>query len=666
MILQFLIPFDFNSQILSLIIMLATIFTFVFILFYYYYHKRKKIIKVIKRENLYRTLFDNTGTGIILVDKSLNIKLANSEFEKLCGFEKQDIENKLSLKNIIKPDYSFQILDNINSISENKQEASKSLQIILTDKSGLPKHCLCKVVSVKGYNNFIVCLTDISTQTHNEKILTESREQYRAILNAIPNLIFSVNNHGRIIDKQKIRNKDLSFFLFKPEIGEFITNLFPEEFKETITENLNEAISSDENKQFEISLKNKDNQTLHFEIHFVPVRTSYILFILQDITDRIEKEKTIRILGHAVMSVSECINITDENNIIQFVNQAFLDTYGYTEEEVIGKPVNMIVSDNNSETLLKKIKDARLKGSWQGEVLNIKKSGEEFPVYLSTSLVKDDHSKTIAIFAVAIDISERIKQTNAITRLNKELSEKNKELEQIIYIASHDLRSPLINIEGFSSELTKSAKEIANSITEEQSEMLKKNEQLAHFIFDEMPDCLEYIKISTKKMDTLIAGLLKISRLGRGAICYEKINMNQLINNVLHNFSFQFSRKNSKLNIKDLPDCNGDIMLLNQAFSNIISNAIKYASPDREHDIEIGGFQKENSIVYYVRDNGVGIPENKLEDIFKIFLRLHNDSGGDGLGLAIVKKIINRHNGRIWVENNETSGCTFYIELPVD
>ncbi|MFW5793387.1 MAG: PAS domain-containing sensor histidine kinase [Bacteroidota bacterium] len=659
----YLSVFFWNNYPIAIIIILIIGFIAILSRQMYNKNKKKKIIEIIKKESLYRTLFDNTGTSTILIDKSFKIILANTEFEKLSAYSKQEIEKELFFKSLIHSSDQQKVEDFFSQ--NNLRQDSTYIQIRIINKHGQKKNCLCKFAEIKGSNQFVVSLTDITEQIQNEIALNESRKQLGAILNAIPNLIFTINNDGIIVAQQKHGNRNFSFFMREPKNGINISELFPKQISEEVVEHKNKSHTSKQNNKFEFSLNDAEKNILHFEAQFISIGKDLLLFIMQDITDRIETEKTIRILGHAVRGVSECINITDEHNIIQFVNQAFLNTYGYKEEEVIGKNVNMIVSKNNSEDLLNEIKSARLKGSWHGEVLNKKKSGEEFPVYLSTSLVKDNESKTIAIFAVSLDITERIKQTNAISKLNKELSEKNKELEQIIYIASHDLRSPLINIEGFSYELSRLSKSVTQSLTNEETDKLKEIEQLYNFIAKDMPNCIEYITISTKKMDSLIAGLLKISRLGKDPLNITRIDMNQLIENVVKNFSFQINKKNAQINIDNLPAYEGDFLLLNQLFSNIISNAIKYSSHNRTPLIEIGGYKNNETNIYYVKDNGSGIPENKIDDIFKIFMRLNNDDSGDGLGLSIVKKIVNRHSGKVWVTNNENQGVTFYIELPV-
>jgi len=131
------------------------------------------------------------------------------------------------------------------------------------------------------------------------------------------------------------------------------------------------------------------------------------LLQVQDITERKRSEREINMLAHSLRSINECVSITDTENLLIFVNQSFLNTYGYTEAEVIGKPVSMVGSANNSSGIVEEILQATLQGGWQGEMLNTKKDGTEFPIFLSTTIIKDIDDKPLGLIGVAQDITER-------------------------------------------------------------------------------------------------------------------------------------------------------------------------------------------------------------------------------------------------------------------
>jgi len=249
-------------------------------------------------------------------------------------------------------------------------------------------------------------------------------------------------------------------------------------------------------------------------------------------------------------------------------------------------------------------------------------------------------------------------------KAEQRLQEKNKELEQVIYVTSHDLRSPLVNIQGFSKELEfllQSIESLLKSV-----EMPVATRRRLDLLFQqEIPEALHFILTSGEKMDSLLNGLLRLSRTGRAALHPEPLDMNQLVANVISEFEFQLKEHGITLTLDDLPACWGDRLQINQVFANIIGNAIKYLDPHRPGKIHISGTVAGNTAIYTVQDNGIGIAANHQTKVFEIFYRLNpKDSAGEGLGLSIVRKILSRHQGRVWLESQPGQGTTVYIELP--
>jgi signal transduction histidine kinase len=249
-------------------------------------------------------------------------------------------------------------------------------------------------------------------------------------------------------------------------------------------------------------------------------------------------------------------------------------------------------------------------------------------------------------------------------RLLEELAEKNKELEQVIYVTSHDLRSPLVNIQGFSKELEYSIKELSDLLNMDFVPVEVK-EKLSLIFEEDIPDSLKYILTSASKMDSLLSGLLKLSRVGRSAATFQKIDMNSLIEEVQQAFEFQIKEVSAGLKIEELPPCYGNEMQINQVFSNLLNNALKYLDPKRAGIINISGRRGNDHIVYCVEDNGVGIAKEHQKKVFEIFHRLNpEDTTGEGLGLTIVNKILSRHSGRVWVSSEPGKGSKFFVKLP--
>jgi signal transduction histidine kinase len=267
------------------------------------------------------------------------------------------------------------------------------------------------------------------------------------------------------------------------------------------------------------------------------------------------------------------------------------------------------------------------------------------------------------IVAVYEDVTERKKAEQEKESLNTALKSKNKELKQILYATSHDLRTPLVNIQGFNQELKESLEELKSILNSSQLPD-KVERKMKHIVDEEIPESMHFISSSASKMDTMLSGLLSLSRLGQKRLNIKKLDVNQIVEEVVSNFQYQIKDNNIKIDIDDLPDCVGDGSQINQVFTNLISNALKYLDPDRQGKITISG-QKDNQWSNYsVKDNGVGIPEAQQKKIFNLFHQSDPKRGGIGLGLNIIKQIIDRHKGDISVESQKGQGTKFTISLP--
>jgi light-regulated signal transduction histidine kinase (bacteriophytochrome) len=255
-----------------------------------------------------------------------------------------------------------------------------------------------------------------------------------------------------------------------------------------------------------------------------------------------------------------------------------------------------------------------------------------------------------------------LRKADELARINIELARSNSELDAFAYIASHDLKEPLRGIHNYSSFLI---------------------EDYANVLSEEGVSKLQTLVRLTQRMEDLINSLLHFSRLGRVELSMQKTDLNELVNNVIDVLNISLKGTKVKIRIpRPLPFIECDRVQVSEVFSNLISNAIKY-NDKVDKWVEIGflesGHELENKnlqlsedktsqdIVFYIRDNGIGIREKHLDTIFRIFKRLHAPNrygGGTGAGLTIAKKIVERHDGRIWVESKYGEGSTFYFTLP--
>jgi two-component system sensor histidine kinase/response regulator len=218
-------------------------------------------------------------------------------------------------------------------------------------------------------------------------------------------------------------------------------------------------------------------------------------------------------------------------------------------------------------------------------------------------------------------------------------------MEAFTYSVSHDLRAPLRIIDGY-----------AQILIEDYKSKLE----------DEGQKTLNVIMANAKKMGNLIDDLLNFSRIGKTEIRKNKVDMNDIVVDVLQQLRLGGIAVPKQLRISKLKPVNCDANLIKQVWINLLSNAIKYSSAKEDPEIEIGMYYDENRLTYYVKDNGAGFDMKYYHKLFGVFQRLHRheEFSGTGVGLAIVQRIVSRHEGQIWAEAKPGEGAIFYFTLP--
>jgi signal transduction histidine kinase len=260
---------------------------------------------------------------------------------------------------------------------------------------------------------------------------------------------------------------------------------------------------------------------------------------------------------------------------------------------------------------------------------------------------------------------ERLRAVNReLRQRTEELARKNEEVEAFVYIVSHDLRAPLVNLQGFSRELRLSCEALTTLL--DGVPLAPATAAAVRVILDaELPDALRYISASTAKFERLINALLELSRTGRRELRADAIDMQALAAATVDSVRQQIERCGAQVVVGALPPARGDETALGQVLGNLLGNALRYLQPGRPGRIELGGERWDEMNRYFVRDNGVGIAESAQRKLFQVFQRFRPDlADGDGIGLATVKRIVERHGGRIWAESVEGAGATFYFTLP--
>jgi signal transduction histidine kinase len=249
------------------------------------------------------------------------------------------------------------------------------------------------------------------------------------------------------------------------------------------------------------------------------------------------------------------------------------------------------------------------------------------------------------------------------TRLIEDLSEKkgelerlNQEMEDLLYISSHDLRAPLINVQGFANEVGRGIDELAPYVRDASEAMALRAD---------IQESLRFIHTAVARMDALIGGLLNVSRVATRTHPGEDVCLRSIAEKTVEAFHYQLEQRGITVRLGPLPVVKGDAVRLNQVFSNLVDNAIKYMGESARREIEIGTRNGRGVPTFFVKDTGPGIPADSLETVFRLFRRLPSSVPGEGLGLAMVRKIVEKHGGRIWVESSPGAGSTFCFTLGV-
>ncbi|HZL42539.1 MAG TPA: PAS domain S-box protein [Verrucomicrobiae bacterium] len=500
--------------------------------------------------------------------------------------------------------------------------------------------------------------------------LTDSAERLRAILETAVEGIITIDERG-LMETVNPAVEKLFGYGAGELIGRNVSMLMPAPYREEHDGYLDNYRRSGHAKIIgigrEVSARRKDGSVFPIDLSVSEVRlANRRLFtgFIRDITPRRDSEAQLKLLSEALESAANGIAITDKDGKILWVNPAFTALTGYTRDEAVGRNTRILKSGKHPAELYRQLWETIERGEpWHGEMLNRRKNGTLYPEEMTITPVRTGGGTITHFVAVKQDITARKEAEEKLASLARSLAEKNKELEAIVYVASHDLRSPLVNIQGFSKELAQACAQIQKLLQAETQKGSKG--EVNRLLREDVPESLEYIQAGVAKIDALLAGFLRYSRLGRAALRIEPLPMNAMLASIAQAMDFQIKQADAKLQIGPLPDCLGDDTQINQVFSNLLDNAVKYLDPNRPGVITVSGQVQEGCAVYSVRDNGIGIPRPHQGKIFEIFHRLNPSQGlGEGLGLTIAQRILERHNGSIRVESEPGQGSAFFVSLP--
>jgi len=543
----------------------------------------------------------------------------------------------------------------------------------------LPAAYECRIISAKGITKNISVQSQVVLDANGEVIKTigivqditerkkadiallESREQIQTIYDAVLDAVIIIDEEGKIA---KWDSKSELLFGWKQDevLGMALTEtIIPHQHREGHKRGMKHFLKTGEgpilSKTIEVRALKKNNDefdvSLSISPSFINGRYQFIGFI-RDITSRkkaeVELHKSEERYRQIVETSQEGIWLVDENNKTIFVNKKMCEMFEYSQDEMLGEEIFHFMEDDWKQKGADAMAIIRTGTGGKMEFRFITKSGKYLWTNLSVNAVFDDAGIYKGALAMVTDITKRkhdeeLIQKSQLTleRNNLQLERKNKELEQFAYVASHDLQEPLRTITSFV--------------------QIFKQQYLGKF--DSKSDkYLTYIVQASDRMRVLIKDLLDYSRIGNNKDL-EQVDSAIILHDVITDIDKAVKDSHAEIKADHLPVISGYTTELKQLFQNLIVNSIKFRKKDKPLKINITAQKKNDYWQFAFTDNGIGIDKDHNERIFIIFQRLHTRSEyeGSGIGLSHCKKIVELHQGKIWVESTPGEGSTFYFTI---
>jgi signal transduction histidine kinase len=264
--------------------------------------------------------------------------------------------------------------------------------------------------------------------------------------------------------------------------------------------------------------------------------------------------------------------------------------------------------------------------------------------------------------------SDLARRANELTAINETLRQQTQENEMFIYSVSHDLRAPLVNLQGFSKELIHACDDLRAAVRPS-SLTAARRQHIEQLVDEDIGEALHYLQTAVLRASHIIDALLRLSRVGRVEYRRQQVHVRDIVQRVIDAMQVSIRARRARVVVHDLPSVWGDPTALEQVFANLVGNAINYLDASRDGRVEIGTTPAPPGVqslrIFYVKDNGLGVPAIAIPRLFSAFQRLHgNVATGEGIGLALVRRVVERHGGRVWAESTEGVGTTFYFSLP--
>ena len=617
---------------------------------------RASLDQAIYEREYTKAILNTVIDPLVVLDIDLRVQTANQAFYAMLGCSRDETRD-VPLYNLGDSDWKTSSLwESLKAIlTENVQFQSVEIERELPIVGRRTLLIDARRLSRAGDATLLVVLRDITEQKRAQESVRQRTAQFETLLNQAPLGVYLVDADFRIREVNPVALPvfgELPGGVLGRDFNEIAHVLWERRYAEELvsifrrTLETGESYFTSDRGEYRADRGVIEYYEWRVDRILLPDGRFGVVCYFRDISDRKRAELNANLLASIVESSDDAIVSKDLNGIIVSWNQGAERLFGYTATEAIGQSITIVIPPDRLDEepkILERLK--RGERIEHFETIRIRKDGSRLNVSLTISPVKDGDGRIVGASKVARDVTERVRQDEALRAANAELERANADLQQFTHSASHDLQEPLRTVAIYTELLQKRFGDKLGPTGEQYiGHTVKGVKRLANLL----TDLRIYTQVSTTDHERI-----------------DDIDAAEVLEKTLLNLEVAIKESGTSISSAPLPRVHMHEFQLEQLFQNLIGNAIRYRS-SLSPRIRIAAVRQGEEWLFSVQDNGIGIEPQFQDHVFGMFKRLHTATAypGTGMGLAICKRIIERAGGRLWVESEPGRGSTFYFTVP--